>query len=118
MFKRNIQNSNKCPLCGKTESIIKFKRGVYKTNFIKHHQSYYPEEIVLVCYKCHRLLHEGNSNHLRMVAGWIDKYSHNWKDMKKFYNEKKLNHNVDMLIEKYGGNIENLLDDLSFLIKS
>ena len=62
-----------------------------------HHNSYFPEDIILLCRACHTLIHSYSAKQIREMAknyvraaSMSQKYSHNWEDSKRFYRRKKL----------------------------
>jgi len=56
----------KCEYCGKE-----------KTKFETHHESYDdPEQIVKICYECHRTIHQGNLFYSeRAIANYISRFA-------------------------------------------
>jgi hypothetical protein len=80
-----------------------------ENNLIQHHNSYFPERIITVCKRCHRIIHSGlNQAQLIEIALLVGRHGGQWhEDFERFIKEKgysrvsnKLDEIEDVIAEK------------------
>ena len=86
----------KCIICG------------YSNKILRHHNRYFPEEIIYLCKRCHSIIHNYNSLQLLQLTLIVEKYADNWLDTKKFYKE---NHNDGSRLEAELQSLDSIISE-------
>lgn len=63
----------------------------------RHHLSYEPEIVIILCHTCHMLLHRYSSaleNERIVLLEWIIKYEKNWKNKPRNYYQQFPSHKI------------------------